>query len=334
MPTSVGLLETLREATGRPELDYTVDPVPLTGGFYAELLRFRLTDPPGHLAGDLVARIVPDSDHGAWEAAIQRHVADEGFPTPAVRLTAPATSPLGRHLVVMDHVDGHPPMAGLGLITVARQTPALIRRLPDQLARIAAQLHTVDPEPLAAELDALGGAIPTTTAGSITRHIDRAAALDRPDLVEAGHRLLDARPPVEAEVVTHGDLHPFNLLDTDRGPMLIDWTEARIADPAFTLGFTHLMLAHPPIALPRIGASLLAPVARDMARRFLRRYRALTDGTPAAVDTRRLDWHRDVHALRIVVSVAEWEATGSRPTSGHPWLVLEPIASALLDDLG
>ena len=112
--------------------------------------------------------------------------------------------------------------------------------------------------------------------------------------------------------------------------MLIDWTVARIAHPAFTLGFAELMLANPPIPLPRAGAALLGPVARNIARRFLATYRALTAGTPAVVDDENLDWHRRVHALRILVEVAGWDASGTRPTSGHPWLILEPVARQAL----
>ena len=52
------LLETLREATGRADLEFTAPPTPLAGGFYAEMLRFRLADPPAPLDRDLVARIV------------------------------------------------------------------------------------------------------------------------------------------------------------------------------------------------------------------------------------------------------------------------------------
>lgn len=59
-------------------------------------------------------------------------------------------------------------------------------------------------------------------------------------------------------------------------------------------------------------------------------YRRLTDGTPAAVDDQNLDWHRKVHALRILVGLAGWDGTDSRPSTGHPWLILEPVAERAL----
>jgi aminoglycoside phosphotransferase (APT) family kinase protein len=325
------LLETLSDATGRPDLRFAVPPTPLTGGFYAEMLRFRLADPPPELDRDLVARIVPNPAAGEWVATIQRAVAEQGFPTPTVRLVAPASSPLGRYLVVMDAVDGAPPMAGLQIGSVARQIPELVRHLPDQLAAMAAHLHALDPEPVATRLEALAHSFPTTTAGFVEDHARRAEALGRSDIAAAGTRLLAAEPPTNNRAITHGDLHPYNLLVTPDGPQLVDWTVARVAHAGFTLGFTDLMLANPPIPLPRAGAAALRLLGRKIARRFLTAYRRLTDGTPAAVDDEQLDWHRKVHALRILVELSAWEANGSRPPAGHPWLVLEPVARRLLD---
>jgi hypothetical protein len=79
-----------------------------------------------------------------------------------------------------------------------------------------------------------------------------------------------------------------------------------------------------------VGATVLRPVGRNIARRFVSTYRRLTDGTPAAVDDVNLEWHRKVHARRILVETAGWDATGTRPTSGHPWLILVPVAAHLL----
>lgn len=329
-PAATLLLATLRDATGRADLEFAASPTRLAGGFYAEMLRFRLADPAGDLDRDLVARIVPDPAAGAWEATIQRAVADQGFPTPAVRLTVDETGPLGRYLIVMDAVRGRPPMAGLSIGAIAAQIPNLVRHLPDRLARIAADLHDLDPEPLASQLAALDSPLPLTTAGFIEEQAGYATALGRPDITAAAERLLTTEPPSARQAITHGDLHPFNLLVTPEESVLIDWTVARIAQPGFTIGFTDLMLANPPVPLPKPGAALLRPVGRNIAKRFLATYRKLTDGTPAAVDDENLDWHRKVHALRILVELAGWDANGARPTHGHPWLILEPVAKHLL----
>ncbi len=322
---AAGLLATLREASGHRALEFAAPPVPLRGGYYAEMVRFALADPPPELAGDLVARIVPNPANGAWEAAIQREVAAQGFPTPKVRLVADETSPLGRSLLVMDLVDGHPPLAGLDPKRFATQIPALLRHLPDQLAGLAASLHALDPRSLAVELEGLDGDIPTTTRGFVEQQIWSAAVADRPDLAAAGERLVATEPASTRRVISHGDLHPFNVLITADGPVLIDWTVARVAHPGFTLAFTDLMLSNPPLELPRAGALAMRPAARLMARRFRRTYRALAAPADQVTDE-ELAWHRKVHALRILVELAGWHAAGSRPGS-HPWLILEPVVT-------
>ncbi len=327
--TAERLLATLREATGVPDLAFADEPTALTGGYYAELRRFRLHDPPPGLDGDLVARIVPIPATGEWEGHIQREVASQGFRTPAVRRLVTADSPLGRYLIVMDLVDGRPPMEGLGITSIGGSLPRLLRRLPNQLAEMAADLHALDPEPLAARLDQLDGGIPTTMAGFVRREVDKATAIDARELVAAGERVLATEPSSPVRMISHGDLHPFNLLIAEDGPVLIDWTVARIAHPGFTLAFTDLMLEHPPLTVPRGGTAALGAIGRRMARRFHRHYQDLAP-RHALVSIDELAWHRRVHALRILVELAAWQAAGTPPPAGHPWTVLQPVVRAEL----
>ncbi|MCU1369656.1 MAG: aminoglycoside phosphotransferase [Ilumatobacteraceae bacterium] len=326
--TAAALLATLEHATGRDGLAYATPPVSLQGGYYAEMVRFSLADPPPELPGDLVARIVPNPVVAAWEGALQRDVARQGFPTPAVRLIADERTPLGRALLVMDLVDGSSTLSGLNGARIITQIPAIVRQLPDQLAALAAQLHALDPRSVDAELGALDGGIPTTTIGFLEGQIWQAAVADRPDLIAVAEQLISTEPTRRRRVISHGDLHPFNVLVTATGPVLIDWTIARVAHPGFTLGFTDLMLSNPPVELPGPAGLALGRIGRVLARRFHARYRALA--RPAdLVDDAELAWHRKVHALRILVELAGWDAAGTRPTS-HPWLILEPVSQRLL----
>jgi aminoglycoside phosphotransferase (APT) family kinase protein len=326
--TVEGLLATLRDVTGVADLAFAETPTVLAGGFYAEMVRFRLASPPEDLDRALVARIVPFEPAGLWESTIQRAAASQGFPTPAVRLTAPATSPLGRFLTVMDLVDGEPPLAGLQLSSIVTQIPKLLHGLPDDLARMANRLHRLDPAPLTAELEHLAEAddgFPATTVGFVEWQGLLAAQHGRPDLVAASERLVASLPQSRLTAITHGDLHPFNLLISPDGPVLIDWTVARVAHPGFTLAFTELMLGNPPIPATGVGKAAIGRLGRRMARRFRRTYHALTTDLPE-LDAMAVDWHRRVHALRIMVELAGWDAAGTRPASGHPWLILEPVA--------
>jgi aminoglycoside phosphotransferase (APT) family kinase protein len=323
------LLATLREATGDDHLRYESEPAVLSGGFYAEMSAFRLADPPAGLEGELVARVVPNATLGTWESTIQREVAAQGFPTPAIRLTAPETSALGRYLMVMDRVHGEPPLSGLSFGSIVRQYPTLTKHLPDQLATMAARLHALDAEPLQAQLADLDDVIALTTADFVEWQLMLAAVIDDQELVRTAERLLDTRPTTGAQVISHGDLHPFNLLITETGPVLIDWTVARVAHPAFTVAFTDLMLSNPPIALPRPAAAGLRAAGRSLARRFPHTNKS--EGTAAGqIDDDQFTWHRLVHSLRILVELAGWDAAGTRPAGGHPWFVVEPAARACL----
>ncbi|MGN6695518.1 MAG: phosphotransferase family protein [Aquihabitans sp.] len=326
--TAAALLATLASATGAEDLAFAEPPTSLQGGYYAEMVRFRLADPPDQLSGDLVARIVPNPVVAAWEGALQRDVARQGFPTPAVRLITDEHTPLGRSLLVMDLVEGRSTLSGLHGARIVTQIPAVVRRLPDQLAVLAARLHALDAHAVTAELEALDGGIPTTTRGFVEGELWRAAVADRPDLVAVAEQLIEAEPTSARRVISHGDLHPFNVLVTATGPVLIDWTVARVAHPGFTLGFTDLMLSNPPLEVPGALAGGLRRLGRSLAGRFHATYRSLAQ--PAdLVSVEELDWHRKVHALRILVELAGWDAAGTRPAS-HPWIILEPVTEQLL----
>ncbi|HNE35279.1 MAG TPA: phosphotransferase [Microthrixaceae bacterium] len=322
------LLGVLRRSTGRADLAFGDPPSPISGGFDARLLRFRLESPPPDLDRELVARIVARSPLGRFEAEVQRRVADAGIPTPVVRLAVDDPDGLGGFVIVMDHVPGRPPLAGLGPAAVLGNLPRLTRQLPDQLASVAGRLHAVDPAPVERALRSEGTEVPIT-AVELAEHLSAAAEdRGRGDLVGACGDLLRHRPDGGTRAVTHGDLHPFNLIDGPDGTVLIDWTLAAIAHPAFTLAFTQLVLAHPPIALPAPARTALGPIARAMARRFTTTYRTLCPDADDHLDPTQLDWHRRLHALRILVEMSGWD--GDAPV-GHPWLILAPIARQILD---
>jgi hypothetical protein len=63
------LLEVLRAATSTPTLAFDGPPGRLTGGFWAELVSFRLRGAPPGWQGDLVARVMPDPRIAAKETA-------------------------------------------------------------------------------------------------------------------------------------------------------------------------------------------------------------------------------------------------------------------------
>jgi aminoglycoside phosphotransferase (APT) family kinase protein len=312
------LLDELRAATERPDLEFAAEPERLTGGFWAELLAFTLANPPLGWPRDLVARIMPDPEIARKESVVQTVVAATGFSTPAVRLTGGPDSRVGRAFMIMDRATGAPLLSGLdglgAVVSGLRQTS----KIPDVLASTMAALHAVDSRPVRDELAGLTG-ISATVPGMLRFLTQTAGRCGRADLVDAAGFLTGHPRPPGREVICHGDLHPFNVLaDADRVTVL-DWSASLLGSPAYDVAFTTTMLAEPPIVVPAALRPELREIGRLLAGRFLRRYQA-----HAGVKIRRddLHWHQAVVCLRILVEVAGWIQDGSiAGRTGHPFLI-------------
>ena len=130
------------------------EPTRLSGGFWAAIYRFSIDEPGGGLpvgwSGPLVLRVMPERARAEHEIILQRTVADQGFPTPRVlarrlrrvtRRNVHGDAAVGRHIT-----DVGPRARSLFAL------PRLLRRLPVQLADVAARLHELDPAPVTAAL--------------------------------------------------------------------------------------------------------------------------------------------------------------------------------------
>jgi aminoglycoside phosphotransferase (APT) family kinase protein len=264
---------------------------------------------------------------GAKELAVQRSLADLGYPTPAVRLSGVGHGAIAGVWSVTDFARGASPLDDLSGLAALRRAPALLRDLPRQLAETAAALHAVDPGPVTAAVRAAAPGVAWSVDEVLEQFEVTAGALDRPDLVADGQALARCRPPDRGVVTCHGDLHPFNLLVDEAGAVtVIDWTGALRADPAFDLAYTTLLLAHPPLDAPGPIRALVRAVGTRLERRFLARYRELA---PAA-DLGSLDWYRAVHGLRILIELALLRDRRGGPVD-HPYVALEAVARAAVD---
>lgn len=93
-------------------------------------------------------------------------------------------------------------------------------------------------------------------------------------------------------VLTHGDLHPANVLMGSSGPVVIDWTGAHLGPPGFDTAVTWALLhaADAPMA-GRVGR-MVATAGRGL---FLRAFLAASDretaeaALPVAVEARQRD---------------------------------------------
>jgi aminoglycoside phosphotransferase (APT) family kinase protein len=298
----------------------------LTGGEWATMAHLQVTGVPDGVPEDVVLRIAPDVEMGAKEIAVQRAVLSAGIQTPRIHAAGAANGSFPGPWAVMDFVDGHSLLAGLDGAAALRQAVPLLRRLPVQLADTMATIHRIDPAPV---LEAVRGAAPAValTVDELWQHLTVAAEVagDK-DTTEALVQLHDRRPPPGESVLCHGDLHPFNLLAVGKRVMVLDWTGAALAPPAFDVAFTWLLLRYPPLATPTIARPAINAAAAAMARRFVRRYRTVDP----AHDLCDVSWYAGLHAARVLIELATWERSGDPRSQHHPWRLVAPGARRIL----
>jgi aminoglycoside phosphotransferase (APT) family kinase protein len=288
------------------------------------MYRLRLDGQPPSVPGDVVFRIAPDAPMGAKEIAVQQTIAEMGFSTPHVRLAGAVDTDLGGIWSVMDFAAGTPPLGDLNGIAALRGAAGLFARLPVQLASMMAGIHGLDPEPVSAAVAAAAPTVAWTVDDLCPQFEASADALGRPDLVAAVRALTACRPAETTTVVCHGDLHPFNLLVKENGDVVVvDWTAAVRADPAYDLAFTAMLLANPPLDAPGPLKPIIRWVGSRLARRFVTRYLAVTHHD----DFGTLDWYRALHGTRILLEAASLDARGGS-SARHPFQALVPVAAS------
>lgn len=90
-----------------------------------------------------------------------------------------------------------------------------------------------------------------------------------------------AAPSGAGERVVHLDLHPLNVMMTDRGPFVIDWANAGRGDPAVDVALTWLLLAGGAVSGSRTAAWFVTRARGAVIRGFL-------DGCERAAAARHL----------------------------------------------
>jgi aminoglycoside phosphotransferase (APT) family kinase protein len=75
------------------------------------------------------------------------------------------------------------------------------------------------------------------------------------------------------DALLHLDLHPLNVMMTDRGPVVIDWTNAARGDPLTDVGVTYVVLVCPEVPAPLPLRAALRPLRSIVAGWFAERYR-------------------------------------------------------------
>lgn len=322
------VLNWLREQFRVPNLNLNGPPRRLAGGFWAESWSLTFAPCPATtLPSRLVLRLAPDSHRAAWENTIQTGVGKQGYPTPQIYSSDTAHDGL-RAWCVMDFADGHPLLSGLNGMRAFATLPRLANTLSDTLAHTAADLHRLDPAPIESELAKLSDP-PVGADGLIDHYLTRILELPDRSFRLALEALAANRPVSRTRVICHGDLHPFNVLVSGTGYIVLDWTSARIADPEFDLAFTYLLLANPPLAAPRVMRPVINWAGRRIANRFLTAYQ---EHSTHRINRDVLDWYRSLQAFRILFDLAYWRANDiTAVRQKHPWFIIEPALREIVD---
>ena len=244
-------------------------------------------------------------DAGAMrESVIQHGVAQAGFCAPPVLMRGSSRSPLERPFMISPLVSGK-------TFDALLKGPLVLKafgRLPIQLGETMATLHAIPPAPIAERLAAAGW--PAARLDSLAALADvetLASTAHASGLTTATNWLRNHQPRFAPAVVCHGDLHPLNMLfEGERVVAVLDWELARLADPAFDVARTLMLLRFTPYPMPRIARAVRRRLSKRLGKAFVENYR-----THRGVDEQSLAWHEALHC----VSMATMAIAGAQPSA-------------------
>jgi len=211
---------------------------------------------------------------------VERALYEAGLPVPAV----------GEII----EVDGHPGQVyerieggsmAEDLLGATEVDPDRIARLAHVFAEVHAKIHTC-------------GNIPELSSQRLLATVIRRIAVLPPDLKEATLKALDEMP--EGDQLCHGDFHPYNVLLSSQGPIIIDWNNAHIGNPLEDVARSTLILS---------GVSVSQPPCQSLIGQFnqayLERYFELRPGDQQQL----VAWQPIVAAVRLsdnIPEIQEW----------------------------
>ncbi len=156
-------------------------------------------------------------DAAFYEADLQQKIYNAGLCAPRVYGIHTVN---GRAAIVMEYIHG-PSLGSLMKADGSRAAEYLL-----QAARLQAQMHQAHVKGLPSQWDRLNQRI---LAASLL-------------LKELKDRLVDRlQMLVIGSVVCHGDFHPYNILQTDQGLVVIDWVDATLGSPMADVCRTYLL---------------------------------------------------------------------------------------------
>jgi aminoglycoside phosphotransferase (APT) family kinase protein len=303
------LRDHLRTALGAPRLEFAERPTHVTGGFDTQIYAFRLAEAPPAYAGPLILRLLDahhDPARALSEQATQNALADLGYPAPRVLLASADAAGLGGAFLIMDRLAGRLlPKAG-------------VRTMARVVAELQARLH---------DLDAVAFLRAVTRKGLEPKNLTFDAHLAQLAARATGARLgglapglewlARGRPPrPEPRAVCHGDFHPYNILMADdRVTGVLDWPHAIVADPAFDVATTLVILKLVPMGVSGLAAPLrwLASAARPLlVGSYLRHYRRRRP-----LDEKKLAYYEAAACMKVLVRAGQLRGASAGATAAN-----------------
>jgi aminoglycoside phosphotransferase (APT) family kinase protein len=305
------LLGFLRRSLSSSDVRFAEPPVALTGGFDTTILAFRLANAPDAYSAPSVLRLMPaptDGPRVARENAAHTALAAAGFAAPRILLHSFDDRDLGAPFLIMDR------LAGQNLWENAfgpQGKRSRIFNFTRVLAKTHADLHGLDPQTFVEALAAAGlNPEDFTLAGEVRRlqeRIERAALR----ALGAGAAWLCANvPPAPATAaICHGDFHPLNIvMDGDGLSGVVDWSQAIVAEPAYDVACTTVLLRFGPADATGMVRMIFERVRSLPIRRYLSFY-----ASHRQLDKTHFAYYECVRTLSALTYASEASARAANP---------------------
>ena len=297
---STKLIAYLRDQFKNPEVEYAENLEQLQGGYETAIYRFKLKGVPKEVSQPLVLRLYPQFygiQNAIWESKVQNVLAKAGYPVAQVHFLCTDMSLLGGAFFIMDFIPGQP------LMSAPPETAVEI------LGKTHAALHKIDPKDLIAGLKEAG--INDYVYGLDSHFNNLRERTKNLPWIEAGVRWLFDHRPQESDrpSVCHGDFHPLNILiKAGEVTGVLDWAGFVIADPAFDVANTLVLMTIPVKHLVDLPGEFSADDWDLAAERYLSAYQEIKE-----LDQTNLIYYRVRRCLLALLEGFEGQKVWQHP---------------------
>jgi len=222
-----------------------------------------------------------------WLGKVERALYEAGLPVPAVGETIEIDGRLGQ---VYERIEGS--TMAEHLLGSPEADAGVVVQLAHLFAEIHAQIHNCRNIP--AEL--------SPQPGTLQSRIRRAPGLPE-ELKEAALKALDELP--DGDRLCHGDYHPYNVVMSPRGPVVIDWNNAHTGSPLADVARSTLMLSGAVISEPAFSELPYRLAIDRFNEAYLERYFQINPGGQEQLAA----WLPIVAAVRLndgIPELQEW----------------------------